>query len=69
MSQPDTPQARAAETGTDIDPATKHARLIKKAAARATAASMKLEGREVPVGHVRSDGVRTLLDERQSREP
>lgn len=40
--------------------------VIEKAAARATAASMKLEGREVPAGHVRSDGVHALLAQRRA---
>lgn len=41
---------------------------IKKAAARAVAASMKLENRVVPTGHVRSRGVKALLAERQARK-
>lgn len=41
--------------------------VVKKIAARATRASAKLENREVPVGHVRSAGVRRILAERQSR--
>lgn len=41
---------------------------IKKAAARAAAASMKLENRVVPAGHVRSRGVKALLAERQARK-
>lgn len=65
MSQPDTPQSQATETSPANEPATKRAHAIKKAAARATAASMKLENREAPIGHVRSDGVSALLTERQ----
>lgn len=39
--------------------------VVKKAAARATKASAKLEGREVPAGYVRSAAVKTFLAERQ----
>jgi len=42
--------------------------VVKRVAARASAASTKLENRAVPAGHVRSRGVKALLDERQSRK-
>lgn len=42
--------------------------VIAKIAARATAASMRLENRAVPAGHIRSDGVKALLAERQARK-
>lgn len=67
-SQPDTPQPQPSETSPETDAAIKRAHVIKKAAVRATAASMKLENREVPAGHVRSDGVNALLAERQARK-
>lgn len=41
---------------------------IKKAAARAAAASTELENRAVPAGHVRSRGVKALLAQRQARK-
>lgn len=40
--------------------------VVKKVAARATEASVKLENRQVPAGHVRSAGVQRLLTERQA---
>jgi hypothetical protein len=42
--------------------------LVNKIAVRAVTASMKLENRAVPAGHVRSRGVRALLEERQARK-
>jgi len=38
---------------------------VKKAAARATKASAKLEGREVPAGHVRSAAVTRYIAKQQ----
>ncbi|GAT07602.1 uncharacterized protein RMCN_0735 [Mycolicibacterium novocastrense] len=40
---------------------------MKKAAARATRASAKLENRSVPTGYVRPAAVRKLLAERPTR--
>lgn len=68
MSQPDTPPSQVSEASPATDAATKRANVIKKAAARATAASMKLKNREVPTGHVRSDGVSAVLAKRQARK-
>ena len=42
--------------------------LANKIAARAVTASTKLENRVVPAGHVRSRGVKNLLEERQARK-
>ena len=42
--------------------------LANKIAVRAATASTKLENRAVPAGHVRSRGVKTLLEERQARK-
>lgn len=42
--------------------------VVKKAAARATRASAKLENREVPAGYVRSASVTEFLAARQSRK-
>lgn len=53
---------RKAQKPTD---ATKAA--VKKAAARATTASAKLENRKVPVGYVRSQAVAMFLAARQTR--
>lgn len=39
---------------------------IKRTAARAAEASTRLEGRSVPGGYVRSEGVKTLLAEREA---
>lgn len=67
MGQSNMPHPQATESSPAEDSAIKRAQLIKEAAARATAASMKLENREVPAGHVRSDGVSALLAERRAR--
>ncbi len=40
--------------------------VVKKAAARATKASAKLENREVPAGYVRSAAVKSFLATRQT---
>jgi len=40
---------------------------VKRAAARSTKASAKLENREVPAGFVRSSSVKRFLAARQSR--
>jgi hypothetical protein len=42
--------------------------VAQKAALRATAASAKLENREIPADHVRSAGVQRLLAERQTAQ-
>ena len=42
--------------------------LANKIAARAETASTKLENRAVPAGHVRSSGVKTLLEEPRARK-
>ena len=42
--------------------------LANKIAARAVTASTNLENRAVPAGHVRSRGVKTLLEERRARK-
>jgi|GEM_PF-882917 len=49
-------------------PASEMQALANKIAARAETASTKLENRAVPAGHVRSSGVKTLLEERQARK-
>lgn len=49
-------------------PASEMQALANKIAARAVTASTKLENRAVPAGHVRSSGVKTLLEERQARK-
>ena len=49
-------------------PASEIQALANKIAARAETASTKLENRAVPAGHVRSSGVKTLLEERQARK-
>lgn len=41
----------------------------QKAAARAALASTKIEGRDVPPGYVRPDGVKALIAEREARKP
>ncbi|MDG5485487.1 hypothetical protein [Mycolicibacterium gadium] len=42
---------------------------LKKSGRRSTVASAKIEGREVPPGHARSDAVQRYLDDmRVSRE-
>ncbi|XCI63720.1 hypothetical protein MPNTM1_04897 [Mycolicibacterium parafortuitum] len=42
---------------------------LKEAVRRSTIASAKIEGREVPLGHIRSDAVQRYLDDlRVSRE-
>lgn len=41
---------------------------VNKIAARAASASTRLENREVPAGHIRSEGVQILLAERQARK-
>jgi hypothetical protein len=42
--------------------------LVNKIAARAATASTRLENREAPTGHIRSRGVKILLEERQARK-
>jgi hypothetical protein len=49
-------------------PASEMQVLVNKIAARAVMASTKLENRAVPAGHVRSRGVKTLLEERRARK-
>jgi hypothetical protein len=41
--------------------------VIRRATERSARASMALEGRVVPEGYVRSEGVQRLLDERRRR--
>lgn len=41
---------------------------LSKAGSRSTKASAKLEGREVPEGHVRSEAVQRYLDELSARQ-
>lgn len=43
------------------------AEAVKKAGLRSTRASAKLENREVPVGHVRSEAVQRYIDNARSR--
>jgi hypothetical protein len=68
VSELDSPKPEAAETAPSADAATTTTHTIKKAAARATAASMRLENREVPASHIRFDGVSALLAEREARK-
>ena len=42
--------------------------LVNKIAARAATASTRLQNREAPTGHIRSRGVKILLEERQARK-
>ncbi|MFL0177030.1 hypothetical protein A5630_10135 [Mycolicibacterium mucogenicum] len=67
MSKPDQQRSGMPEAVSTTKTTVKSA-AIKKAAARATAASTKLEDRAVPAGHVRSIGVKTLLAQRQARK-
>lgn len=49
-----------------VQPTAEMHALVNKIAVRAATGSTRLENREVPTGHVRSRGVKTLLEERQA---